>query len=177
LKLGATCLTFDLGGHGRSGTQPEVLSARDHLLDTIAAYDALVASQHVDPARVGVCGASYGAYLAALIVAQRPVRRLLLRAPALYPDDWLDTPIGRRGPLGTTPTNSAALESLRQFGGEVLVLESGCDEAIPKDMIQAYLHACRSPVHDLIPEATHQLTDPLWKELFLQRIVEWFGPL
>src|SRR5512144_1771264 len=73
-QLNAVCLTFDLTGHGRSnGTGPSP-RLRDHLADVVAAYDRLIAKPRVDPARVGACGASYGGYLAARLVAERSVR-------------------------------------------------------------------------------------------------------
>jgi len=176
-ELGAVCLTVDLGGHGRSDGAREELSPRDHLGDALAAYDALVGSGGVDPDRVGVCGASYGAFLAALLAARRPVRRLLLRAPALYPDDWLDVPLTARGPLIGTPPASAALDSLARFDGDVLVVESGSDETIPPATVQAYLRARPGARHEVIAGATHRLAEPAWDEAFLRLVLDWFRPL
>lgn len=81
-RIGATCLTFDLSGHGGSGGSLDELSLRDHLADCLAAFDALLGQPGVDPDRVGVCGASYGGFLGALLIARRPTASLLLRAPA-----------------------------------------------------------------------------------------------
>jgi pimeloyl-ACP methyl ester carboxylesterase len=176
-SLGAVCLTFDLGGHGRSDSDADSLSLRDHLHDAVAAYDALVASDGVNPERVGVCAASYGGYLAALLVAERPIRRLLLRAPALYADECLDVPLRQRGTLGDVPSSSVALESLGRFDGEVLVVESGRDEVIPHAMVKAYLERCQHAGHEIIAEATHRLADPAWEAQFVRLVLEWFAPL
>lgn len=75
------------------------------------AYDALRGAEGVDPARIGVCGASYGGFLAALLSGLRDPKRLLIRAPALYPDDWLDLPLGSRGERPDAP-HSQALEAI-----------------------------------------------------------------
>jgi pimeloyl-ACP methyl ester carboxylesterase len=83
-RLGATCLTFDLGGDGNSGGDGQALSPQDHLQDCVAAFDALLSSDEIDADRVGVCGASYGGFLASMLTASRRVRSLLLRAPGLY---------------------------------------------------------------------------------------------
>jgi pimeloyl-ACP methyl ester carboxylesterase len=175
--LGVVCLTFDLGGHGRSDGVRDDLSPHDHLHEAIAAYDALGALGGVDPQRVGVCAASYGAYLAALLVARRPVQRLFLRAPALYPDDWLDVPLHERGRLGGPPPDSAALASVGRFEGEILVLESGSDEVIPHATIEAYLRACPGARHEVIAGATHRLAEPAWNARFVELMLEWFTPL
>jgi pimeloyl-ACP methyl ester carboxylesterase len=175
--LGATCLTFDLGGHGRSEGGREDLSLRDHLDEAVAAYDALSDLGDVDRGRIGVCGASYGGYLAALLVARRAVRRLFLRAPALYPDDWLEVPLRLRGRVDGPPPTSAALTGLSRFDGDVLVLESGRDEAIPHAVVEAYLRASPRARHEVIRDATHSLSEPAWQAEFVRLLQEWFTPL
>jgi len=159
--IGAVCLTFDLGGHGESSGTRASLTPLDHRRDALAAYDRLVALPGVDPNRIGVCGASYGAYLAAELVSERPVSRLLLRAPTLVGD------AGGRPPVGITT-----------FRGRVLVVESGEDEVIPRSTIAAYLEACGGRArHEVIEGATHALTDPRWQQAFVDLIVDWFRDL
>lgn len=176
-RLGATCLTFDLGGHGESDGDSGALSPRDHLGDALAAYDALVASDSVDPGRVGVCAASYGGYLAAILTGHRPVRRLVLRAPALYADRWFETAARDREPFGEIDRDSIALRSLRSYAGEVLVVEGGADEVIPKPMVEAYLDACVKGRGAVIPQATHRLGDPAWEAEYRRLMLEFFTGL
>jgi pimeloyl-ACP methyl ester carboxylesterase len=82
-SLDAVCLTFDLSGHGQDSANFDRYTVYDHLQDVKAAYDSLISFGVVNPERVGVCGASYGGYLAALLTASRTVKRLVLRAPSL----------------------------------------------------------------------------------------------
>lgn len=173
--LGAVCLTFDLGGHGESDGDAERLSPREHLEEVCCAYDVLLAGRDRD--RVGVCGASYGGFLAALLVGERPVSRLLLRAPALYPDRLVDVALAERGPLDDPAPDSVALRNLAAFAGETLVLESGRDAVIGHATIEAYLGASPRMRHELIADATHHLADPAWKARFESLIVEWFAAL
>jgi len=174
--LGVVCLTFDLSGHGRSPGVLDDLTAEDHLRDVIAAYDYLQAQFEADRP-IGVCGASYGAFMATLLIAQRRVERLLLRAPALVRDDDLSRPLGRRR-LSTPADARAALNNLGKFDGEVLVLESGQDEVVPHEVVQAYVDACRGRAsHEVIPDATHSLTDERWQWQFIETIVRWFAPI
>jgi dipeptidyl aminopeptidase/acylaminoacyl peptidase len=175
-RLGATSLTFDLGGHGESDGDPQTITPRENLADALVAFDALAATDGVDRARIGVCGASYGGYLAALVAAHRQVARLLMRAPALYPDEWLDLPLGHRGELPGTPA-AQAVAALAGFPGEVLVLESEHDEVIPYAWIQAYLGAGANVHHAVMEGIGHRLADAAAEAAFVERVLDWFSPL
>ena len=175
--LGAVCLTFDLSGHGKSQGDLDELTPREHLADVLAAYDVLTGNAPVGTGRVGVCAASYGAYLAALLVSRRPVERLLLRAPALYADDDLDTPLGRRRASRADVRAPVLFQGLAGFGGDIMVLESERDEVIPHAVVEAYLEAFPRARHDVIAGATHALTEPAWQEQLVASILGWFGEL
>lgn len=176
-NLGLTCLTFDLGGHGKSSGNLAELSRSDHLQDVTAAYDWLRSAAEVDPARIGVCAASYGGYVTCLLLGKRQVNRLLLRAPALYRNDELGgSPEGQQEKLRNLDSNIALL-NLRNFDGRTLVLESGRDEVIPHSVIESYLAACRHPMHHVIEDATHRLAREEWKAMFIKEILGWFKDL
>lgn len=173
LELGLTCLTFDLGGHGSSMGNRLELSRSDHLQDLIAAYDWLQAASDVDAARIGVCGASYGAYLSCLLIGERPVKRLLLRAPALYDDEGAKDSFGERQEGQDKPANTA-LRNLRNFNGATLVLESGADEVIPHAVVDKYLAAAMHRAHHVIAGAAHALIRDEWNAAFIREILDWF---
>jgi dienelactone hydrolase len=142
----------------------------------IAAYDYLAALDTTDPARIGACGASYGAYLTALLSADRPLKRLLLRAPALASDVHFPA----SGTSSRPRNESEAFDSLAaisRYTGQVLVLESELDCRIPHSHITAYLKACQRAEHEVIPGARHTLDDPAWNEAFIQAIIRWFRDL
>lgn len=174
-RLGATCLTFDLSGHGESDGDRGMLTPRDHLEDVLGAFDALLEAPGVEPGRVGVCAASYGAYLAALLLGERDVRSALIRAPALYSDADLDRPDPNR--LSTTETveTAAALRAVAAYGGPLLVVESEHDEAIPHAIVESYLRAGRDARHELIRGAAHRLSEERWKLRFVEIVVAWFA--
>jgi pimeloyl-ACP methyl ester carboxylesterase len=175
-ELNCTSLTFDLSGHGASDGDPESLSISDHLDDVIAAYDALSNRAEVDPQRIGVCGASYGAYLTCRLIALRSVARVLLRAPALYDDGRFDTHLDR---LASDPAARADqfFGVLASFDNDVLIVESERDETIPHRIVERYLQALRRGQHRVIAGATHQLTEQSWRENFRALILDWFRPL
>jgi len=172
----ATCLAIDLGGHGDSTGRLTAMTPRQNLADIVAAHDALASVPGVDPARIGVCAASYGAYLAVLLTAFRPVARMLLRAPALYADDCFDQGLSHRRP-GDPTTAATPLAHLALFPGPVTLVESEHDEVIGRDVIAAYLAARPGTAHVIQPDARHALTDPTWRAEFQRIVVEFFGAL
>lgn len=170
-SLEAVCLTFNLSGHGESSSNLEKYSPAEHLGDLIAAFDYLASCAAVDRTRIGVCGASYGGYLAALLTVQRYVRRLVLRAPSLAVDHALPS----RAPAA--PDAQCELDSLKAlsgYSGEILIVQSERDEVIPESYISAYLRASHRAQKEVIPDATHALTNPAWDRVFIRYIVDWF---
>ena len=175
--LGATCLAVDLSGHGDStGTLPDI-SPRQHLADVVTAYDALVRLPTVDPGRVGACGSSYGGFLAAMLTSRRQVARLLVRAPTIVADRYLDRPLRERERDRRPTSASAWRTALSGYRGPVLVLESEHDEVIPRAVIEAYVATAPSASHRVLPGAAHALTNRQWREAFGETIVRFFADL
>jgi dienelactone hydrolase len=170
---------FDVRSQWSRGSDAELdtLTPRDHLSDITAAYDALVAEPAVDPSRIGVCGASYGAYLAVLLAGRRTVSQLLLRAPAMYGDEEFNRPLGQRRQSRVTDSAAMLMSSLAAFDGQMLVVESGADEVIPPEVISAYLAACTQARHLILAGATHHLGSPVWRQRFLEAILNFFREL
>jgi alpha-beta hydrolase superfamily lysophospholipase len=96
---GIASLALDLRGHGRSGGNGSELPAM--IVDVRAALSWLAAQPGVRPDALGVVGASLGASLAALAVAEAPaVRAIALISPSLdYRGLRLDAGVMRK--LGT----------------------------------------------------------------------------
>jgi hypothetical protein len=172
----ATCLAVDLGGHGESSGRLTQVTPRQNLADVVAAYDQLAAQPGIDPARIGVCAASYGAYLAVLLSALRTVNRMLLRAPALYADDGFDRVLGQRR-VGDADTAATALAHFALFAGPVLIVESEHDEVIDPSVIAAYCKAQPRAQRVVLPGAGHALTDPTWRTDFQRIMTRFFADL
>ena len=170
---GAACLAFDLAGHGAGASAPpESFSPAQHLEQTVARYDELAARADVAPERIGVCGASYGGYLAALLVAERPLAGLLLRAPALYPDAAFELPPERRR-TELVAGGARPLRNLAAYAGPVTVVESEHDEVIPPAVVAAYVASRAGIRHETIAGAAHAMSDPAWNAEYLRLILEW----
>ncbi len=176
-QLGASCMAVDLGGHGLSPWEASDISPAEHLQDVLAAWDELTARYGADPGRIGVCGSSYGACLAALAVQHRKVARLLLRAPTIVVDDDLARPLRLRSRDRDPASASVLLGGLNRFHAPALVVESGNDEVIPHETVEAYLHALPAAGHSVIANATHALSRPEWREAFTQQLLSFFADL
>ena len=143
------------------------MSPAEHLQDVLAAWDKLTAHYRADPGRIGVCGSSYGACLAALAVRHRKVARLLLRAPTIVADDDLARPLRLRSCDRDPASASVLLGGLNRFHSPALVVESENDEVIPHETVEAYLNALPAAGHTVIANAAHALSRPEWREVFI----------
>lgn len=183
--LRCVCLTFDLTGHAATRTQRETVTRADNLADVLAAYDFLAAHPLVDPAAIAVVGSSYGGYLATILTECRAVTWLGLRAPALYKDaDWnepkhdlhrLQELVQYRAQPMAADANRA-LRACATFRGDVLLVESGCDEVIPAPVLASYRHACdgaRSLTYRVIADADHALSDARSRNAYGSILVHW----
>jgi dienelactone hydrolase len=184
-ELGCVCMTFDLRGHARTDQQRETVSREHNLRDLVAAYDTLVKHPAVDSVAVGVVGSSYGGYLAAILSTMRPVRWLVLRAPALYEDhgwevpkvelsDKMDLTSYRRRLV--SPDENRALSACSTFRGDVLLVESENDEVVPHAVIANYVAACvqaKSVTSRVITGAQHGLSDEEWQRAYAGILTKW----
>lgn len=174
--LGVTCLAIDLRGHGASSGRLSQVTPAQNLRDVVCAVDALTSRPGVDHSRIGVCGASYGAYLSVLLAAERDVARLALRAPALYADDVVGSTLSARR-LGDATTSARALSVLAATTVPMVIVESEHDEVIPHAVIETYLRARDGIEHVVLPGARHALTDPRWRANYQQVLLAFFSDL
>jgi len=182
--LGCVCLTFEPRGVAQTDPQHETVTREDNLRDVVAAYDSLANHPTVDRSAIGVVGASYGGYLAAILSSLRDIRWLALRVPALYKDqDWhspkrrLDRDelaAYRRRPLD--PDENRALKACAAFEGDALIVESEHDDIVPHPAIANYLAAfqkAHSLTHRVIAGADHALSEDPWQHAYTALLVNW----
>jgi dipeptidyl aminopeptidase/acylaminoacyl peptidase len=182
--LGCICLTFDLRGHAATQDRRSTVTREDNLRDVLAAYDRLVAHPMVDRSAIGVVGSSYGGYLAAILAAERPVRWLALRVPALYKDEDWHVPKQELRKNGldafrqdrVSPDENRALRACAAFEGDVLLVRSEHDDTVPPTVIANYLAAfrgMRSLTYRVIAGADHGLSKPGWQETYTSLLLNW----
>lgn len=183
--LGCVCLTFDLRGHRGNIDQWETVNREQNLADLCAAYDWLIAESNVDPDAIAVVGISYGGYLASILTSIRKVRWLVLRSPALYPDEGWELPkrqlhaendlvAYRRSRIRWR--DNRALATAAGFHGDVLVIEAGNDEVIPPQVIENFVAAFRKPrslTSRKLEGADHSLSSRRAQDDYNAVLVKW----
>lgn len=186
--LGCVCLTFDLRGHAANRDRFQGVTREDNLRDALAAYDVLAAHPEVDKSTIAVVGSSYGAYLATILSALRPVRWLSLRVPALYRDEDWHRPKGqldrkdlasyRSGPVSLDANR--ALKASAGFTGDVLLVESEHDDLIPHQTILSYraaFVAVRSLTYRVIQGADHALSSEAHRHAYNAILLNWVSEM
>jgi uncharacterized protein len=188
-QLGSVCLTFNLRGHGETDALHKTVTRADNIKDVVAAYEVLAGHRDVDRSRIAVVGASYGAYLAAIVSLRCAFARFALRAPALYKDANWDMP---KHELHVDPDfkeyrrrslraeDNRALGACAQFRGDVLLVESGADEIIPHPAIANYIAAfanAHSLTYRVIEGADHALSQAPFQKAYDALLVEWLSTI
>lgn len=186
-KLGYVCMTFSMRGHGESEGDLKKILRREFLDDVIAAYDFLSQPSNVDSNNISVAGASFGAYLASVLTSKRKVKNIVLRVPANYPDESFEKPqflfSGNDIPSELKPkftnldNDTLAINALKNFNGDVLVVESENDDIIPHSTVQGFIEA----IHDkskvqyvLMKGADHSIKDEKNRAIYSKILIDFF---
>lgn len=188
-KLGFVCLTFSMRGHGKSDGDIKKQTRQDFLNDVLAAYDFLVGQKNIDSNNINVVGASFGAYLAALVSQKRSVKNLAFRVPANYPDEsFNDVQFNFSGDNSAMllhpkfkalqSEQSYTLKALHNFSGNLLLIESEHDEFIPHQIVENYLNAVKDKSklsYVIMKDTGHNLSNEKMLQEFIQILTDWFA--
>ena len=175
---GFPSLAYDLRGHGQSGGVLEECSRADWVADLVAVIDHV--HSLAPGARVGLVGASFGAYLSLMATDARDVFCLSLRVPANLPDDhFVDPYLDRFGPGNrrredTYPPDSRALRALRAFRRPVQLIDADADEVIPAKTIEDYAAAVEpSLLTRYTLHGPHHLATPELRGEYIAALLVW----
>ena len=183
-KNGFICLSIDLRGHGESEGTLKQFSRQDHLEDIKSAYKYITELKEVDQNKIGIVGASYGGYLAAVAVNYLKFDSLVLRVPALYFDDNFNVSTSKLingdpkafKTSNLTPEKSLALKGIKNFPGDILIIESENDTVIPHAVIENYLETIedkRRLTYKVMKNTPHALETETQEKEYVQILSEW----
>lgn len=162
-KLGFSVFVFKFPGTGDSEGRLELNSLSLRLKVAAAAYDKLIMQDQLMKDHIGVNATSIAGHIACRLTELRPVKGLVLDAPAAYgkeaedklwngefteairkPDSW---------------SNSPAFTALEKFTGHTLLVYSEHDEVIPLPIQNEYKRIVTTKKDEvvLLQEAGHQI--------------------
>lgn len=165
-QTGSSVLVIDYSGHGDSPLSLDDTRPAQHFLEVICAFDWLRA--RYPDADISVIGYSYGSFHAAHLAKYRSLKKLVLRAPAIYqPTDMysLQPQIDRDYTSNIYRKNAAALAAhplfmlSPTFATPVLVVVHGKDEDVPVETTNAYANALNAEKY-IAKDFKHSMRDP-----------------
>lgn len=179
-------LTFDYGGQGESPGNFAQMTIRDHLSEAQAAYDYLTGEYQGED--LTVMGASYGGFIAAELAAVNNSDSLVLRAPALFPPDYLDTKWAELELKVTELTDgyrqdveqmkrNPLLAKLAKFTGRILIIQHEQDDVMPPTVLQAYHEALPRADYWLAPDVPHAISaaSPEARKHYETHLANWLN--
>jgi uncharacterized protein len=187
--LGCICLTFDLRGHARTQENIKTVTRDDNLKDVLAAYDALLRQRGVDASAIAVVGSSYGGYLAAILTELRPVRWLVLRAPALYRDSEWTLPkdqlrklqhLDAYRLLPVKTEECRALRACSQYRGHAFIVQSEHDSTVPAPVVANYRRALTQTASltcHVLEGADHALSTEAFQQAYTTLLLSWLAEM
>lgn len=159
-----TFAMLNYAGHGNHPTPLEDATRLQQYREVLGVYDELVSRGYE---HIIAIGGSFGAYMAALLAADRPVEAIVLRAPAIYDDKEFELPYRNTQSAqskervelwraGVTPdTPSDALTAVRNFTGDTFVIEHELDHVINPSVPKAYFAVAKHPNYIVIRGCDH----------------------
>lgn len=175
---------FHFRGCGESDGNFYEQTTGDALKDARRAFDLLL-EQNIDHSRIGLVGSSFGGNLATLILSEYPIKSLILKAPST-----LVMPINSKIDMGTEEDEhnyffnqtekwekAQNFDNIKDFTGDLLIIESTRDYIIPHDLIQRYYDSAvksKNKKIEILKGADHRLSEESWVSQFVNTSLEWF---
>ncbi len=184
-QAGTSALVIDLSGHGDSPFELAERAPKQNYEELVTVYDWLQ-EQHPDK-KINVLGSSYGGFLAAILVADRDVGKLVLRVPAINrPEDfdrkWKD--IDREANRGPYRHDAAAVAKhplfagARNFKGKTFVVVHQDDVTVPSETTDVYIQAFQADKYvakGLDHFMTNYLDKPDKLAAYQKAIADWLN--
>ncbi|KKQ35152.1 MAG: Dienelactone hydrolase [Microgenomates group bacterium GW2011_GWA2_37_6] len=181
-EKGFIVLAFDFRGCGKSEGKFEDKTLRMGIDDARAGLEFLL-EQKTDRDRIGVMGTSFGGFVAGVLMGEFDfIKSLVLRAPAVYPNELLDLHVNNISDHAHLKREnwlrSIAYEGISNFKGNLLVIQSEKDKVVHDWVVQNYIdRAIKASKKELVIQkgAGHDLRgNPPALEEFYRLTFDWF---
>lgn len=147
-EKGFIALAFDFRGCGESDGNFPDQTQRMGIDDARAGLEFLL-SQNVDKNRIGIMGTSFGGFVASILMGEFDfIKSLILRVPAVYPDELLDINVELIKNYYHIEKekwlSSIAYDGISKFKGDLLIIQSEKDEVVKDWIVRNYYDQARN---------------------------------
>lgn len=179
---GMITLAFDFGGCGESTGVFANQTHRMGVEDGRAGLEFLL-SQNVDKNRIGIQGTSFGGYVTGMLLNDYDfIKSVLLRVPASYADEQLDTTVQASDEKNFFAKkenwiNASSYKGISNFTGNLLVIKSKNDKIVSPEAVDKYFDDTKKAKNKkmIVQNAKHSFRDdPKGLEEFYRLAQEWF---
>lgn len=170
---------FNYRGAGKSDGVFEEQTLKMGIDDAMAALDFFQKLEQLDKNRIGLCGASFGGFLAAILASKFPIKSLILNVPAAYANEDLSKQRDFAGELNErTFLNSKAYKEIGNYKGNLLIIENELDDVLLPGMVKEYLDSANSASkkeYFVSKGAKHRVSDdPPKRKILTEKVINWF---
>ena len=164
---GFATLAFSFRGCGNSDGDFKDQTIKMGQEDAQAGLNYLLSLPYIDKERIGVFGASFGGYHAAILSKKNKIKSLILSVPANYKDEWWEIVPEKLQPNAAQKyraagdfKNNKAIKAINQYTGNLLVIEHEQDDICPAVQVRAYADKAINATekdHIIIKDLGHRL--------------------
>lgn len=176
---GIVSFVFNFSGCGVSDGDFSEQKVEDGITDAQAGIEIFLAQKEVDKNRIGICGSSYGGFLAALFSSQYEFKSLMLIAPAAYSKNGLKMTHEEADKERGNFYESDSYKAVGKFTGAFFLIRCELDSVIPPLMPEEYSKSAKNAnmkEEVVLRGAQHSLkTNPHVQQIGIDKMVEWFS--
>ncbi len=178
---GILAFAFNFRGCGISDGKFGELTIGEGEDDARESLKLFLSQNNIDRNRLGICGSSYGGFLAALISLDYNFKSMILSVPASFPPSSMSLKQGTfiSEILKTEGfEGSLSYERIKEFKGKLLMIKAENDEVIVPGMAEKYLEVANSASlkeEFILKDSSHHISgNPVVKKQLQDKIIEWF---
>ncbi|MBI2025914.1 MAG: alpha/beta fold hydrolase [Candidatus Levybacteria bacterium] len=177
-RNGILGFAFNYRGAGVSDGEFSKQTLKMGIEDAKAALNFLMSQDKIDKQRLGLCGASFGGFIAALLCTNSNAKSLILIGPVAYSPSDLGKQRDKAGDLNIDFRESDSYKEIAKFKGKFLMVTSEFDEVIPPEMISQYLKSAKLAFkieEHVLKGAKHRISiNPKATKALIEKTSDWF---
>lgn len=174
---GVLGFAFNYRGCGASDGKFEDQTIAMGMNDAKTAVDFFLSQEEVNIDRLGFCGASFGGFIASMLVSQFSPKSLMLVVPVAYNKEIINKTHRDADDLKKFE-NSKSYEEISKFKGDLLVVECEFDDVLPPGMVGKYLESAKNAKNKeefILKGAKHSVSrNPEGQAVLIDRTRDWF---